>query len=58
MIVPRDTVAAAIWGADWEQKYSDWAIDRIAHRVRSKLKKFGPFDTMLKTIKRKGFLFE
>jgi len=56
-ILTRDTMATAIWGASWEEKYSDWAIDKLAHRVRAKLLRAGAPRDLFKTIKRKGFMF-
>ncbi len=56
-IVARDLVAQAIWGKNWEEKYSDWAIDRLAHRIRKKIKTLGIDDKLLKTVKKKGFIF-
>lgn len=56
-IISRDTVGQAIWGKDWEEKYSDWAIDRLAHRIRKKFKTLGIDEKLLKTVKKKGFVF-
>lgn len=56
-VVARDLVAQAIWGKNWEEKYSDWAIDRLAHRMRKKIKTLGIDDRLLKTVKKKGFVF-
>lgn len=56
-VISRDTVAKAIWGKNWEEKFSDWAIDRLVHRVRKKLKSLGIDEKLLKTIKKKGFVF-
>lgn len=56
-VISRDTAAKAIWGKDWEEKYSDWAIDRLVHRVRKKLKSLGIDEKLLKTVKKKGFIF-
>ena len=56
-IISRDTAAQAIWGKDWEEKYSDWAIDRLVHRIRKKLKTLGLDEKLLKTVKKKGFIF-
>ena len=36
--ISRDQIAQSLWGADWEDKYSDWAIDQAIHRLRSKLR--------------------
>lgn len=53
----RDELAKKIWGDSWEEKYSDWAIDRLAFRLREKMKKLGINEKLLKTVKRKGFIF-
>lgn len=55
-IVPRDVLALKLWGNAWEEKYSDWAIDRLAFRLRTKLRKLGMNSTLIHVIKRKGFL--
>lgn len=36
-ILTKDQVAEKIWHANWEDKYSDWAIDQLMHRLREKL---------------------
>ena len=36
-IVGRDVIAERIWESDVEEKYSEWAIDQLLHRVRTKL---------------------
>jgi hypothetical protein len=56
-IIPRDEVAKFLWGEAWEDKYSDWAIDRLAYRLRIKMKSLGADPDLLKTAKRKGFIF-
>lgn len=56
-VVSRDIVAKVIWGNLWEEKYSDWAIDRLVHRLRNRLKKLGIDEKLLKTVKKKGFVF-
>lgn len=56
-IVPRNAIAQTIWGENWEEKYSDWAIDVLAHRIRKKLKLIGIDKTLLRTVKKKGFIF-
>lgn len=56
-IVSRDKVAQTIWGKDWEEKYSDWAIDRLVYRIRKKFKTLGMDKNLLKTAKKKGFVF-
>ncbi len=37
-VVTRDEVAETIWGEDYADKYSDWSIDQLMHRLREKLK--------------------
>ncbi len=44
--VTRDSIADAMWGTVAEEKYSDWAIDKLVHRIRKKLN-----DTAGKNIK-------
>ncbi len=57
-IVPRDEIAQSIWGASWEDKYSDWALDRLVYRLRIKLNSLGIDPKHLKTVKKKGFIWE
>ena len=56
-IVSRNELAKAIWQENWEEKYSDWAIDRLAYRLRRKLSTLGIDSSLFKTAKRKGFIF-
>lgn len=56
-IVSRDKISRVVWGETWEEKYSDWAIDRLIHRIRKKLNKLCIDEKLLKTIKKKGFIF-
>ncbi|MFA6250541.1 MAG: helix-turn-helix domain-containing protein [Candidatus Shapirobacteria bacterium] len=35
-IVSRDQVGQAIWHQNWQQKYSDWALDQIVSQLRKK----------------------
>lgn len=36
-IISRDDIAKNIWKEAWEEKYSDWAIDQLVHRLKSKI---------------------
>ncbi len=36
-IFNRDQVAQIIWGTNWTNKYSDWAIDKLVSKLKSKL---------------------
>lgn len=56
-IISRDQVARMLWENKWEDKYSDWAIDRLAYRLRQKIKTLGINDKFIKTVKRKGFIY-
>ena len=56
-LVSRDSIAISIWGDNFEEKYSDWAIDRLMFRIRIKLKKIGEKFELLKTVKKKGYIF-
>jgi hypothetical protein len=35
--VNREGLAFVLWGDKWEEKYSDWAIDQLIHRIKTKL---------------------
>lgn len=56
-LVTREILAKVIWGDAYEERYSDWAIDRLMYRLRSKLKTLSPNRELIKTAKRKGFFF-
>jgi hypothetical protein len=56
-IVSRDDMAKLLWGEEWEDKYSDWAIDRLAYRLRKKMTQAGVDPDLIKSAKRKGFVF-
>ncbi len=56
-LVSREQVAYALWEDDVDQKYSDWAIDQIMHRLRSKLDSLAkPYEILTK--KRLGFMLQ
>ena len=38
-VVSREDLARVWWNNNWENKYSDWAIDQIIYRLRRKIKK-------------------
>ena len=37
MLVTREALAQAIWGESWEDKYSDWALDKVMSELRKNL---------------------
>lgn len=56
-IISRNSLAQTIWGKNWENEYSDWAIDRLAYRIRKKFRMLGIDENLFRTIKKKGFIF-
>jgi DNA-binding winged helix-turn-helix (wHTH) protein len=56
-LVSRDAIAKTLWGETPEDTYSDWAIDRLVFRLRTKLKKTDAKNELIKTVKKKGFIF-
>lgn len=36
-IITRDEIAKIVWKGNWEEKYSDWAIDKLISKLKSKL---------------------
>ena len=54
-VVDRDTVARTIWGKDWEDRYSDQAIDKVISNLRNKFEEHS-FPKMIRSVKGKGLL--
>ncbi|MFC1790706.1 helix-turn-helix domain-containing protein [Patescibacteria group bacterium] len=36
-VVDHEKIAGVLWGSDWENSYSDWAISRAVNRFRKKI---------------------
>ncbi len=36
-IISKDTIAQILWGEDWADRYSDWAIDQLLSTLRERL---------------------
>lgn len=53
-VVTRDQIAQCIWKTEWEDKYSDWAIDKLLSQLRKKLSNKKAFS--IKTVYGKGFI--
>lgn len=53
-IVPRDKLAACLWGRDFI--YSDYALDQFISRLRNRLKTVSPSPSLI-AIKKQGFIF-
>lgn len=57
ILISRDQIAKVLWGIDNDNEYSDWAIDRLIYRIRRKLSHLGIEKSMIKTVKKKGYIF-
>ncbi|KKT72707.1 MAG: hypothetical protein UW69_C0083G0004 [Microgenomates group bacterium GW2011_GWA2_44_7] len=51
----RDMIAEAIWGNEALGKFSNWAIDRVVSRLRSKLPLVGLPEKTIETLRGKGY---
>jgi DNA-binding winged helix-turn-helix (wHTH) protein len=56
-IISREEIAESIWGINWSEKYSDWAIDQIISRLRKKCTSLDLPKTFIRTVKGKGFRY-
>jgi hypothetical protein len=54
-IISKDALAEVIWGEEWEEKYSDWAIDKLVSNIRKKLKE-NNYPKSLNSIKGRGIV--
>jgi len=52
-MLTREQLAEIIWGVQWPEKYSDWAIDKALSRLRQKFHQIW-LGEVLQTIKGKG----
>lgn len=52
-LINRDQVAQVLWGNLWQEKYSDWAIDKLLSQLRQKI--FAPDRSVLEVVKGRGF---
>ncbi|OGK15276.1 hypothetical protein A2774_02525 [Candidatus Roizmanbacteria bacterium RIFCSPHIGHO2_01_FULL_39_12c] len=57
-LVSRDEIAQAIWKIHWEDKYSDWAIDKIISRLRTSLTNLNLPKNIITTLKGRGFILK
>ena len=55
-VVSRENIAQTIWGNLWDERYSDWAIDKLMSRLRISLIKIGLPKNIIVTKKGKGFI--
>jgi len=54
-LITRDNVIQFLWGDNYPDKYSDWALDQFISRLRKKLKKAGFGSNVIKTVRKKGY---
>jgi hypothetical protein len=54
-VVGRDSIAQVMWGKDWQDDYSDWAIDKLISNMRKKFEK-NKYPKVLKAVKGEGIL--
>lgn len=58
-LVTRDEIAKTMWGSlYYQEKYSDWAIDKIISTIRRKLDSIGFSSQNLITLKKRGFILK
>jgi DNA-binding response OmpR family regulator len=55
-IVSRDQIALVLWEDQAQDKYSDWSIDQIIHRIRNKITVSHSAANIL-TKKKLGFIY-
>lgn len=55
-LISREDIAKVIWQDEWEEKYSDWALDALMHRLRLKVVNMS-FEGKLETKKGLGFVY-
>jgi DNA-binding response OmpR family regulator len=53
-ITSRNEIAQILWGENWVDKYSDWAIDQFVKRTRNRINDRGD-KKVIKTVRGKGY---
>lgn len=56
-VVKREKIADLIWGKEEDEKYSDWAIDKLISRLRARLAQYTSLYRLV-TKKGRGFVLE
>lgn len=51
-VCEREEIAAALWGENWSEQYSDWGIDALMSRLRKKI----AYNWQILTIKGRGYM--
>mgnify|MGYP001597125899 FL=1 len=57
IILSRDTTAEILWGKDWQEQCSDWALDQAIRRLRNRLEQLGLSKQLIQTVKGKGYRY-
>ncbi len=52
ILTTRDEVARELWGEEWENQYSDWALDQAIYSLRKAL----PEGNNLQTLRNRGYI--
>ncbi|MDD3661634.1 MAG: winged helix-turn-helix domain-containing protein [Candidatus Dojkabacteria bacterium] len=55
-LTTREDLAREIWGKNYSEKYSDWALDKLISRIRSKIGDTRRPHRYIVTVKGRGFL--
>lgn len=54
-VVDRDRICEVLWGENWIDEYSDWALSQVIHNIRRAIStKNLPYE--IKTVRGKGFV--
>ena len=56
-IITREDMAEVIWGSNYQDVYTDWALDQLIKRLRNKFVKLDLSPKLIKTIKNQGYIF-
>ena len=51
-VVSKELIAKVLWGDQWVDKYSDWAIAQVVSQIR---KKISMTDKNIKSVKGEGY---
>jgi len=55
-VVSFDEIAEIIWGEDYYDKFSEYAITKTMQRLREKIALMGVFPQIIQTVKKSGYV--
>lgn len=55
-VMSRESLAKVIWPVNTESFFTEWALDRIMARLRSKLVSLGISEELIVTLRGKGYM--